>query len=113
MPDLSDLNDVKVNIISTAGDLDRWEIEALVSEPKSVEAIADLLNHQITSNTPHAKGAITVSLAGANNSAINWKFTDEEGRGWNGEGRIDSAPDHPGQFVVTLKLTRLPTAKSI
>ena len=113
LPDFSDLKDVKGKIISTDGDQDRWEIKALVSEPNSIEAIADLLNRQITSNTPHAKGAITVSLAGANNSAINWKFTDEEGRGWNGEGKIDSAPDHPGQFVVTLKLTRQPAAKSI
>ena len=113
LPDFSDLKDVKGKIISTAGDQDRWEIKALVSEPNSIEAIADLLNHQIASNTPHAKGAITVSLAGANNSAINWKFTDEEGRGWNGEGKIDSAPDHPGQFVVTLKLTRQSAAKSI
>ena len=113
LPDFSDLKDVKGKILSTDGDLDHWEFKALVSEPNSIEAIADLLNHQITSNTPYAKGAVTVSLAGANNSAINWKFTDEEGRGWNGEGRIDSAPDHPGQFVVTLKLTRLPTAKSI
>ena len=113
LPDFSDLKDVKGKIISTAGDQDRWEIKALVSEPNSIEAIADLLTHQITSNTPYAKGAITVSLAGANNSAINWKFTDEEGRGWNGEGKIDSAPDHPGQFVVTLKLTRQPAAKSI
>ena len=112
LPDFSDLRDVKGKIISTAGDLDHWEVKALVSEPNSIEAIADLLNHQITSNTPYAKGAITVSLAGANNSAINWKLTDEEGRGWNGEGRIDPATDHPGQFVVTLKLTRQPAAKS-
>ena len=113
LPDFSDLKDVRGKILSTDGDQDRWEIKALVSEPNSIEAIADLLNHQITSNTPYAKGAITVSLAGANNSAINWKFTDEEGRSWNGEGKIDSAPDHPGQFVVTLRLTRQPAAKSI
>src|SRR5437588_7016952 len=113
LPNFSDLKDVKGKIISTAVDQDRWEIKALVSEPNSIEAIADLLNHQITSNTPYAKGAITVSLAGANNSAINWKFTDEEGRSWNGEGKIDSAPDHPGQFVVKLKLTSQSAAKSI
>jgi len=113
LPDFSDLKSMKGRVISTDGDLDHWELKALVSEPNSIEAIADLLNQQIASNTAHTKGAVTLSPVGTNKSAINWKFTDEEGRTWNGEGRIDPAPDQPRQFVVTLKLARRPADKSI
>jgi putative intracellular protease/amidase len=112
-PDFSDLKSVKGKIISTDGDLDHWEIKALVSEPNSIEAISDLLNHQISSNTPHAKGAVILNSPGTNKAAISWKFTDEEGRAWNGEGRIDPAPDQPKQFLISLKLVREPAAKSI
>jgi putative intracellular protease/amidase len=112
LPDLGDLKNMKGSIISTEGDLDHWEFKALVSEPNSIEAIADLLNHQIASKTPHAKGAVTLAPAGPNKSALDWNFTDDEGRAWKGEGKIDPAPDQPGQFVVSLKLARRPSAKS-
>src|SRR5207248_3441747 len=46
LPDFSDLKDVKGKVLSTDGDLDHWEFKALVPEPNSIEAIADLLNHQ-------------------------------------------------------------------
>jgi len=55
---------------------------------------------------------VTLSPSGANKSAVNWKFTDDEGHAWNGEERIDPAPDQQGQFVVTLKLARQPDDKS-
>jgi putative intracellular protease/amidase len=112
LPDFSDVKGAKAKLISTAGDPDHWEIKALFSEPNSIEAIADLLNKRIESNTPHTKGAVTLSASETNKSTINWKFTDDEGRAWNGEERIDPAPDQQGQFVVTLKLARQPDDKS-
>ena len=112
LPDFSDVKGAKAKLISTEGDLDHWEMKALVSEPKSIEAIADLLNKRIASNTPHTKGAVTLSPSAANKSAIDWKFTDDEGHAWNGEERIDPVPDQQGQFVVTLKLVRQPDDKS-
>ena len=102
----------KAKLISTEGDLDHWEMKALVSEPSSIEAIADLLNKRIASNTPHTRGAVTLSASETNKSAINWRFTDDEGHAWSGEERIDPAPDQQGQFVVTLKLVRQPDDKS-
>jgi hypothetical protein len=102
----------KAKMISTEGDLDHWEIKALFSEPNSIEAIADLLNKRIASNMRYIKGAVTLSPSGANNSAINWKFTDDEGHAWNGEKRIDPASDLEGQFLVTLKLARQTDYKS-
>ena len=113
LPDFSDVKGAKAKMISTEGDLDHWEMKALFSEPNSIEGIADLLNKRIASNTPHTKGAVTLSPSGTNKSAISWKFTDDEGHGWNGEERIDPAPDQQGQFIVTLKLARQPDDKSI
>jgi len=113
LPDFSDVKGAKAKLISTAGDPDHWEIKALFSEPNSIEAIAELLNKRIESNTSHTKGGVTLSAPETNKSTINWKFTDDEGRAWNGEERIDPAPDQQGQFVVTLKLARQPDDKSI
>src|SRR5437763_15388423 len=100
-------------MLSTEGELEDWEMKALCSQPNSIEWIADLLNKRIASNTPHTKGAVTLSAPETNKSTINWKFPDDEGRAWNGEERIDPAPDQQGQFVVTLKLARQPDDKSI
>jgi len=102
----------KAKLISTEGDLDHWEIKALVSEPNSIEGIADLLSKRIVSNTPYTRGTVTLSASETDKSAINWKFTDDEGHAWSGEERIDPAPDQQGQFVVTLKLARQPDDKS-
>jgi hypothetical protein len=102
-PDFSDVG-IKAKILFTKGDVDHWEIKALVSEPSSIKAIVDLVTKRIMSNTPHAKSAVTLSSGSADNSAFNWKFTDDEGRAWNGEGTIDPAPDQAGKLVVTLKL---------
>src|SRR5947207_4007312 len=113
LPDFSDVKGAKAKMISTEGDLDHWKMKALFSEPNSIEGIADLLNKRIASNMRHIKGAVTLSPSGANKSAINWKFTDDEGHAWNGEERIDPAPNQQGQFVVTLKLARQPDDKSI
>jgi len=112
LPDFSDVKGAKAKMISTEGDLDHWEIKALFSEPNSIEGIADLLNKRIGSNMRHTKGAVTLSSSGTNKSAINWKFTDDEGHTWNGEERIDPASDQEDQFVVTLKLVRQPDDKS-
>lgn len=107
-PDFSDVKGVRAKIISTEGDLDHWEVRVLVSLPNSIEAIADLVNNRIALSTPHAKGAVTLNPVSANKSATNWTFTDDEGRGWNGEERIDPAPDQSGQFLLTVKLVRQP-----
>jgi len=112
-PDFSDVKGVKAKMISTQGDLDHWEIEALFSEPNSIAAIAELLNTRIVSKTPHTKGAVTLGPFGPDQSAVTWKFTDDEGRTWNGEERIDPAPNDPGKFLVTLKVARQPDNKSI
>jgi putative intracellular protease/amidase len=112
-PDFSDVKGTKAKMISTEGDLDHWEIKALFSAPNSIEAIADLLSKRIASSTPHTKSAVTLSPSTTNKSAINWKFTGDDGHAWSGEERIEPEPNQQGQFMVTLKLARQPDNKSI
>jgi putative intracellular protease/amidase len=112
-PDFSDVKGMEAKMISTQGDLDHWELKALFSEPNSIGAIADLLNNRIASKTPHTKGPVTLSPSGTDKSALSWRFMDENGREWTGEERIEPAPSQQGQFMVTLKLARVPENKTI
>ena len=106
-PDFSDVKGLKGKMISTQGDVDHWEIKAVLSEPSSTEAIVDLLNNRIASKTPHTeKGPVTLRPPNADKSALDWKFTDEEGGEWTGEEKIEPAPTQQGQFMMTVKLAR-------
>jgi len=111
-----EIKDVDAEILSTQGDTNQWEVRALVAKPASAAEIIDLLGKQIVSNTPytHGKPAFVSSAAqtpGAS-SKFEWSFTDEDDRVWNGTGTIDPASDHPGKFVVTLKLQRQAEGKA-
>jgi len=105
-PDWSSVKELKGKVISTQGDINNWEMKARVSQPSSIDGIADLLTNRITSGTPHAKGAVRLTMSSTDKSAFNWKFTDEEGQDWSGEAKTEPAPDHRGEFVVTLRLSR-------
>jgi putative intracellular protease/amidase len=111
-PDWSGMKELKGKVISTQGDVDNWEIKARVSQPSSVDGIADLLSNRIASGTPHAKGPVSVTVSSTDKSALNWKFTDEDGREWTGEAKTEPAQDHQGEFVVTLRLSRAAQNKS-
>ena len=109
------LEGAQAKMLSTDGDTDRWEIKMLVSEPRSSHEIMNLVRQRIVSNTApagmsnhisHIRGPIKLSLVGANDSEMRWKFTDDRGSGWSGLGTVEPAPDDKGKFVVTLKLAR-------
>jgi hypothetical protein len=106
---------LEATMISTAGDTDRWEVRVLVSEPQSSAAILSLMRDRIAANTasggmfkpvPHIRGAVNVGPASASDSRIKWKFTDDQGHGWDGSGMVEAAPDDKGKFVVTLRIER-------
>jgi putative intracellular protease/amidase len=110
------LRGAEAKLISTEGDTDRWETKLLVSTPGSTAEIIALLRTRIAANTAssgmfkpisHMRGAPTLSPAGANDSEVRWKFTDDLGRDWSGLGLIEPAPEEKGQFIVTLKLARI------
>jgi Transcriptional regulator containing an amidase domain and an AraC-type DNA-binding HTH domain len=113
---LPEINDVDGELVSTEGDLNHWEIQALVSKPNSIPQIIDLISKRIVSKTPHVRGPISllpVPATGAGDkSEINWKFTDEDGRDWKGSALVKPAPDQAGKFSITLKLVREPNEQA-
>ena len=111
-PDWSGMKELKGKVISTQGDVDNWEMKARVSQPSSIDGIANLLSNSIESGTPHAKGPVTLTMTNTDKSALNWKFTDEDGREWIGEAKTEPSQDHQGEFVVTLRLSRAAQNKS-
>ena len=92
--------------ISVGGDMDRWELKALVSSPASASEIMALTSKQLASDTPHTRGAVTVRPRRASDNEVRWKFTDERGRNWNGVGVAEPSAEDKSKFVVTLKLAR-------
>ncbi len=105
---------LKGKLISTEGDIDRWERKLLMSEPNSTAGIIDLLRQRIATNSgmggmsnpiSHIKTGPTFDRGGKD-SELRWKFTDDQGRKWNGLGTVEPAPDDKEKFIVTLKLAR-------
>jgi putative intracellular protease/amidase len=109
-----DINGVEAEILSTEGDRDHWEFKVLFSKPNSVVAIVELLSKRIVSATPHVQGEVSLVPAKANDSesGFDWKFTDKEGRNWNGNGAVGPATDQPGKILVSLKIARQSDNKS-
>jgi hypothetical protein len=94
-------------MLSVEGDLEHWEMQVLVAKPASVAEIMELTRKQIVSATPHTSSAVTVTQRapkGTDSAELEWKFTDDLGRGWSGLSVVAPAPDEKGKFVVTLKL---------
>ena len=97
---------IDAQALSTQGDTEHWEAKVLLSQPASASAILELLGQKIVAGTPRTRGPVI--LTPASSSEIEWKFTDEQGSNWNGQGTVEPAKGQTGKFVVTLKLTREP-----
>ena len=103
---LPNLNGFKWKVLSSSGDVDRWQFKALVFEPALAADILDSAGKQIAASTPHASGAVTVkTVVKSDQPKIDWKFRDENGRAWIGAVNVEPAPEK-GKFVMTLTLTR-------
>jgi putative intracellular protease/amidase len=111
-----EVHGVDADIVSTEGDVDHWEFKAIFSKPDSAGAIFDLLNKKIANEMQHTRGPVTVvsSKPGGDTgkSELEWKFTDEQGRNWSGNGTVEPSNAQAGKFVVTLKLAREQGGKS-
>jgi putative intracellular protease/amidase len=106
---LPDFQGFDAKLISVEGDLEHWEMQVLVSKPASVAEIMELTRKQIVSATPHTSSAVTATQRApkaTDRAELEWKFTDDLGRGWSGLSVVEPAPDEKGKFVVTLKLAR-------
>jgi putative intracellular protease/amidase len=104
---LPNLNGFKWKVLSSSGDVDRWEFRALVSEPGLAVEILSTVSKQIAASTPHTRGAVTMKAAGSSDTPrINWEFKDENGRNWSGIAVIESSSEDKPKNVLSLKLVR-------
>ncbi|HKF56068.1 MAG TPA: DJ-1/PfpI family protein, partial [Blastocatellia bacterium] len=110
LPDryLPDFSVIDGKVLSTSGDMDKWEVRAVVWAPDSIAGIIDTISKQIAAATPHTRSAPKVGeRTGTPESAeIRWTLTDEKGRNWNGSAVAQPAPGEKGRFIVVVKLSR-------
>jgi putative intracellular protease/amidase len=110
LPDryLPNFTGIEAKVLSTSGDMDKWEVSAVVWEPDSVAGIIDSISKQVASATPHTRSAPKVGeRTGTGESAeVRWTLTDEKGRNWNGSAVAQPAPGEKGRFIVVVKLSR-------
>ena len=99
---LPSLDRFKWKVLSSAGDVDRWEFKALVAEPALAADLLGRASKEIVASTPHTRGAVTMTTKTPDR--LKWKFRDDDGRPWNGSGVIETAEN--GKNLITLKLAR-------
>jgi putative intracellular protease/amidase len=91
-------------IVSTDGDMNRWQFQILISKPNSAAAIIELISKQVVRASPHSHSVVVNPSTGSNN-AVGWKFVDEKGRDWNGNASVESG-NQAGKFLLTVSLSR-------
>jgi len=105
---LPQTNEFDGDFLSVDGDVDRWQVEALLSKPNSTVAILDLLGKQVKS-TPHTKSAVVVQRTDdpnpAHGSTLQWNFVGDDNRRWNGQAVVQPSTEAPQKSVLSLKLT--------
>jgi putative intracellular protease/amidase len=98
----------EAKLLSTAGDTDHWELRMLVSRPETPADVMAVISERIRSNTGHTRGPVVLAPAGAKGrakqSGIEWKFTDDQGRGWRGTAVAEPSAEEKGSSLVTLRL---------
>ena len=97
------------DIVSIDGDTEHWEVRALITRPASPAEIMETIRKQVVADTPHKTSAVVVTAKGPENSdrgEIEWKFTDDRGRGWVGSGLAETSKEKTGAFNVNVRLTR-------
>lgn len=112
----ANLRGAQAKMISTEGDTNNWETRILVSDPKSPPEIIDVVRTRIQSNTSHTRDGVLIKPPGkapAGSSQIKWTFIDAQGFAWRGAGLVDPSPEQRGKFILTLKLTRSRTSRSV
>jgi len=104
---LPETNELDGDFLSVDGDVDHWQVEALLSKPDSPVAILDLLGKQLK-DTPHAKGSVVVERADdpgpAHGGTLQWSFVSDDSRRWNGQAVVKPSTEDPQKSLLSLKL---------
>lgn len=105
---LPEFKGFEARVLSIGGDEKHWEVQALISSPRTADEIAKLTAQELVSDTHHTKTPVTVSRRNAAAASdwveLEWKFTDDRGRQWNGAGVVKPSPDAKGKYLATLRL---------
>jgi len=105
---LPSLQDIDGDFVSVEGDLNHWDMHALISKPRSVAEIMDVLRKKIatTANTSTAVTITSRPAKSADAARIEWRFKDDLGRAWLGVATAQPAAVDKDKVDMTLKLTR-------
>jgi putative intracellular protease/amidase len=105
---LPDLEGIDGDFVSVEGDLNHWDMHALISKPSSVGAIMDVMRKKLAT-TPHTSTAVTIisrPSKSAEAATMEWRFADDLGRAWMGLAAAGPATVDKGKVDMTLRLTR-------
>ena len=97
------------DIVAIDGDVDHWEVRALITKPASPSEIMATIRKQVVADTPHKTSAVVVTAKGPQNSdrgEIEWKFTDDQGRAWVGSSLAENSKENKSAFNVNVRLAR-------
>jgi putative intracellular protease/amidase len=106
----------RARMVSTAGDRDHWETKILVSEPRSMADVLDVMRNRVAAGratsgmfnpVSHMRGAPALAPAKPGESIVKWSFTDDEGEHWRGLCTIEPYAGENARFFVTFKLARV------
>jgi hypothetical protein len=111
------LKGAQTTLISTQGDENRWEIKVSVSDPKTRSNIIDLLRNRIVSS-PGLGGGMMIKpishirsgptfVAGAPDSELRWKFSDDQNNSWTGLATVEPAPAAKDEFILKVEVARV------
>jgi hypothetical protein len=104
----------KATLISTAGDRNRWEMKILVSEPRTLANVVDLMRARVIANkgqsgmfkhVEHIHGE--TRIVKTNSSGFAWAFVDDEGNHWNGQCTVAAHSENKDHFTVGFGLRRV------
>lgn len=106
----------RATMVSTAGDRDHWKTEILVSEPRSMAEVLEVMRNRIAADrgtsgmfTPvsHMRGTTVVTSPKSGETVLKWAFTDDEGNRWTGLCTVEPDDREDGHFLVTFQLARV------
>lgn len=104
---LPDFQDLDGDFVSVEGDLDHWDMHALISQPGSVAAVMEVVRKKLAT-TPHTSTPVTIvsrPSKSVDSAKIEWGFKDDLHRGWTGVAIAAPAVDK-NKVDMTLRLTR-------
>ena len=95
-------DEIEAAPLSREGDRDLWENRWLVKSQLSSAALLDKINETLSTQGKWNKLAANPS----DPASSLWKFTDEQGRTWNGVARVQPLLGEKNRFIMVVSISR-------